>query len=79
MYNALYLLRHHLESSALAHSWASVNHCTLSVVILELVHSLWRILPQWDETAQHFNVFYRPGKHVMKIWGATLFNRNDSA
>ena len=47
MCRALDLLRHHLESSTLAHAWELVNRRTISVVILELVHSLWLILLQW--------------------------------
>ena len=40
MYRVLDLLRHHLESP-LAHAWALVNRRTFSVVILELVHSIY--------------------------------------
>ena len=79
MYRALNLLRNHLESPSLAHAWVSVNRRTFSVVILELVHSLWLILFQWEEMAQKCDVFYRPGQHVLKIRGAAPFHGNDPA
>ena len=56
MYHDLDLFRHHLESPTLANAWVSVNRRMFSVVILELVHSLWLILLEWDETEQHFHV-----------------------